>query len=161
LCNAVREYTEARPQPIWQRLAVAGRQTREALADLPGWAVLPEAGTGSAITALRAVNGQDVRQTRTRLLDEHGIVTTACATTRAPRDMTAPLLCSGSARTSTAPPTIWTSCAKPSSPWPDPRPSSPAYQAADCGISAEIRCYEEVRCTKTTPEIPHSTELPS
>jgi pyridoxal 5-phosphate dependent beta-lyase len=101
LCNAVREFTEAGPQAIWQRLAAVGRQTREALAGLPGWEVLPEAGAtarpdpgnaGSAITALRAVNGQDVSETRTRLLEEHDIVTTACATTRAPRDMTAPLL---------------------------------------------------------------------
>jgi pyridoxal 5-phosphate dependent beta-lyase len=47
---------------------------------------------GSAITALRARNGQDVPATRNRLLDEHGIVTTAGAVTRAPREMTEPLL---------------------------------------------------------------------
>jgi pyridoxal 5-phosphate dependent beta-lyase len=70
-----------------------GRQTREALAGLPGWAVLPEAElAGTAITTLRPVNGQDVAATRMRLLDEHGIVTTACVTSRAPRDMAEPLL---------------------------------------------------------------------
>jgi len=37
-------------------------------------------------------NWQDVAGTRARLLDEHGIVTTAGAVTRAPREMTAPLL---------------------------------------------------------------------
>jgi pyridoxal 5-phosphate dependent beta-lyase len=93
LCNAVHEFIEAGPEAIWQQLAAVGRQTREALADLPGWAVLPEAElAGTAITTLRPVNGQDVAATRMRLLDEHGIVTTACVTSRAPRDMAEPLL---------------------------------------------------------------------
>ena len=46
----------------------------------------------SAITALRATNGQDITAVRARLLDEHGILTTAGAVTRAPREMTEPLL---------------------------------------------------------------------
>jgi pyridoxal 5-phosphate dependent beta-lyase len=95
LCNAVRELTEAGPERVWRRLAAVGRQTREALADVPGWAVVPEAvpaGTGCAITALRPLAGQDVWTVRARLLDEHGIVTTASATARAPREMTEPLL---------------------------------------------------------------------
>ena len=49
-------------------------------------------GARSAIVALRASDGQDVAGTRARLLAEHGIVTTAGAVTRAPREMTAPLL---------------------------------------------------------------------
>jgi len=102
LCTAVREYVEAGPAWVWRRLEQVGRQTRETLADLPGWAVVDPAGAGSAITALRATNGQDIAATRARLLDEHGILTTAAAATRAPREMTSP--CSGSARTSTAPP---------------------------------------------------------
>ena len=44
------------------------------------------------LPALRAANGQEIAGTRARLLDEHGIVTTAGAVTRAPRDMTEPLL---------------------------------------------------------------------
>lgn len=95
LCNAVRELTEVGPELVWRRLAAVGRETREALADLPGWAVVPEAvpaGAGCATTALRPLAGQNVWATRTRLLDEHGIVTTACATARAPREMTEPLL---------------------------------------------------------------------
>jgi pyridoxal 5-phosphate dependent beta-lyase len=47
---------------------------------------------GSAITALRATGGQDIPATRSRLLDEYGIVSTASAVTRAPREMTEPLL---------------------------------------------------------------------
>jgi hercynylcysteine S-oxide lyase len=92
LCTAVREYVQAGPARIWDRLAAVGRQTREALADLPGWAVVGPAGAGSAITALRPTAGQDVTAARARLLDQHGIVTTAADVTRAPRDMTEPLL---------------------------------------------------------------------
>lgn len=94
LCNAVRELTEIGPELVWRRLAAVGRQTREALEGLPGWAVVPEAvpaGAGCAITALRPLDGQDVRTIRARLLGEHGVVTTATATARAPREMTEPL----------------------------------------------------------------------
>ncbi len=76
----------------WPRLADVGRQTRDALSGLPGWAVVGPAGSPSAITALRAARGQDIPAVRTRLLAEHGIVTTAGAITRAPREMTEPLL---------------------------------------------------------------------
>jgi pyridoxal 5-phosphate dependent beta-lyase len=92
LCTAVCEYVEAGPARVWRRLAEVGRQTRETLADLSGWSVVDPADAGSAITALRAANGQDIAATRARLLDEHGIVATAGAVTRAPREMTEPLL---------------------------------------------------------------------
>ena len=92
LCTAVGEYLEAGPARVWDRLAEVGRLTREALAGLPGWAVADAPGTRSAIVALRAADGRDIAVTRTRLLGEHGIVTTAGATSRAPREMTAPLL---------------------------------------------------------------------
>jgi pyridoxal 5-phosphate dependent beta-lyase len=36
LCTAVAEYLAAGPERIWARLAEVGRQTREALAGLPG-----------------------------------------------------------------------------------------------------------------------------
>ncbi len=92
LCTAVREHIEAGPARIWDRLAEVGRQTRETLAGLPGWEVADAPDARSAIVALRASNGQDVAGTRARLLAEHGIVTTAGAVTRAPREMTGPLL---------------------------------------------------------------------
>ena len=82
----------ADPPRVWARLAEVGRQTRRALAGLPGWEVAGPAGAGSAITALYSTSGQDIVTTRARLLDEHGIVTTAGAVMRAPRDMTQPLL---------------------------------------------------------------------
>lgn len=105
LCTAVAEFTAAGPARVWDRLAAVGRQTREALTDLPAWSVEPPAdpqptappspglsNPASAITALRPLNGQDVSTVRARLLAEHAIVTTAAAPTRAPRDMTGPLL---------------------------------------------------------------------
>ncbi len=92
LCTAVTEFVQAGPARVWARLDQVGRLTREALADLPGWAVVDPVAAGSAITALRATNGQDVPAARNRLLAEHGIVTTASAVSRAPRELTAPLL---------------------------------------------------------------------
>jgi pyridoxal 5-phosphate dependent beta-lyase len=92
LCTAAAEFTDAGPARVCARLAEVGRQTREALAGLPGWAVADPVDTPSAIVALRAADGQDVARTRARLLAEHGIVTTAGSVLRAPRDMTEPLL---------------------------------------------------------------------
>ncbi len=92
LCAAVQEYVESDPPRIWSRLAEVGHQTRMALSGLPGWSVVGPLAARSAITALRATNGQDIPATRARLLDAHGIVTTAGAITRAPLEMTQPLL---------------------------------------------------------------------
>ena len=77
LATAVREYLDTGPQQVWPRLAEVGALTREALDGLPGWAVLSPGGGSSAITALRATAGQDIGDTRARLLAGHGIVTTA------------------------------------------------------------------------------------
>lgn len=90
LCTAVTEFIEAGPALVWARLAEVGRQAREALAGLPGWAVADPVAAPSAIVALRPANGQDVGKTRAQLLP--GIVTTAGSIQRAPRDMTEPLL---------------------------------------------------------------------
>jgi len=92
LCHAVGEHLLADPVQVRRRLADVGKATREFLATLPGWAVAGRVDAGSAITALRATNGQDIAATRARLLDEHGIVTCAGDVGRAPREMTEPLL---------------------------------------------------------------------
>jgi hercynylcysteine S-oxide lyase len=92
LAEAVREYLDAGPQRVWPRLAEVGALTRETLDGLPGWDVLSPGGGSSAITALRATAGQDVGDTRARLLAGHGILTTAQIPARAPREMTEPLL---------------------------------------------------------------------
>jgi len=92
LATAVREYLDAGPAKVWSRLAEVGTMTREALRGLPGWDVVEPAGSPSAITALRPTAGQDTGEVRARLIAEHGIVTTAAITARAPREMTGPLL---------------------------------------------------------------------
>jgi pyridoxal 5-phosphate dependent beta-lyase len=92
LAAAVRQHLAAGPALIRERLAEVGVLTRRVLGDLPGWAVVDEAGAGSAITALRATEDQDVTATRARLLTEHQIVTTAAGPARAPGEMTEPLL---------------------------------------------------------------------
>jgi hercynylcysteine S-oxide lyase len=92
LAAAVREHLDTGPRNVWPRLAEVGTLTREALDGLPGWAVLRPGGGSSAITALRATAGQDIGDTRARLLAGHGIVTTAEIPARAPQEMTEPLL---------------------------------------------------------------------
>ncbi|HLX51953.1 MAG TPA: aminotransferase class V-fold PLP-dependent enzyme [Streptosporangiaceae bacterium] len=92
LINAVRDHLAAGPAKVWSRLAEVGSLTREALHGLPGWEVVGPGSPACAITALRPLAGQDMRETRARLIAEHGIVTTAAAVARAPREMTVPLL---------------------------------------------------------------------
>jgi pyridoxal 5-phosphate dependent beta-lyase len=77
---------------VFARLAQVGADTRAALADVPGWALVGADPVGSAITALRPTAGQDVLETRARLLTGHGILTTAAAVARAPHEMREPLL---------------------------------------------------------------------
>jgi hercynylcysteine S-oxide lyase len=90
LATAVRQFLDTGPAQVWQRLQQVGQETRKVLSGLPGWQV---AGGGpSAITGLRPVAGQDVAAVRRRLLSEHGIVTTAAVSARAPREMTETLL---------------------------------------------------------------------
>jgi hercynylcysteine S-oxide lyase len=92
LCCAVQQYQDTGPASIWRRLADVGVLTRQTVADLPGWSVPGNLRAPSAITALRATNGQDIADVRARLLAEHHIVTTAAIPARAPREMTEPLL---------------------------------------------------------------------
>lgn len=91
LCTAVAEYVAADPARVQGRLAQVGRQTRQLLADLPGWSVAGQIDSLSAITALWPEAGQDVTAVRDRLLAEHSIVTTAASPHRA-REMTRPAL---------------------------------------------------------------------
>jgi pyridoxal 5-phosphate dependent beta-lyase len=95
LCAAVAEHVALGPAQVRSRLAAIGRLTREALTDVPGWAVVeaPEGSAGGcAITALRPAAGQKVAAVRALLLAEHQIVTTAAVTARAPREMKEPYL---------------------------------------------------------------------
>jgi pyridoxal 5-phosphate dependent beta-lyase len=92
LCNAVSEFLAADPPAVYERLAQVGRQTRAALAEVPGWQVVGETDAPSAITALRPTAGQDVTAVRSMLVERHQIVTTAALPVRAPREMTVPYL---------------------------------------------------------------------
>lgn len=85
LAQAVAELLEAGPERVAARLAEVGDATREALADVPSWQVV--AGQVGSITALRPTAGQDVVRTRQRLLDDHGILTTASLPWRAPLEL--------------------------------------------------------------------------
>jgi hercynylcysteine S-oxide lyase len=89
---AVREYLADGPAEVWARLAEVGRLTRATLAGLPGWEVVAAADDAGAITALRPADGQDVVAVRSRLLADHGLLTTAALPERAPGDMPTPLL---------------------------------------------------------------------
>lgn len=92
LCTAVRQYLDTGPAEVWQRLAEVGHRTHEVLDALPGWEVVGPLDAPSAITALRPTAGQDVADTRARLLTEYGVLTTASSPARAPLEMTEPLL---------------------------------------------------------------------
>jgi len=92
LAVAVREYLALGPHDVAVRLDQVGDLTRQVLVGTEGWEIVgPEVASG-ATTGLRATNGQDVTGVRSRLLTEHGILTTACLPWRAPREMGEPLL---------------------------------------------------------------------
>ncbi len=84
---AVREYLAAGPQAVRERLAVVGRRTREALADVPGWRVVEPVDTPSAITTLTPTDATDVNRIRAELIDRHAIVTTVAGPERAPFEL--------------------------------------------------------------------------
>lgn len=83
---AVREYLEAGPERVAQRLADVGLHTREAISSLRGWEVADPQAPAAAITSLLPTAGQDVAGTGARLLAEHAIVTTVGLPWRAPRE---------------------------------------------------------------------------
>jgi len=92
LCAAVRELADDGPGAVQERLREVGRQTRDALTDLPGWEVVDAGPQTSAITALRPTAGQDVTLERHRLLTSYGLLTTASRPVRAPLDAPQPML---------------------------------------------------------------------
>ena len=75
----------------WSSRSVStSRRSRTACAN--GWRVIEPADEPTATTTLRPPDGVDVVGTRTRLLTEHGIVTSAIGPERAPGEMTGPVL---------------------------------------------------------------------
>jgi pyridoxal 5-phosphate dependent beta-lyase len=92
LCAALHQYAADGPATVWQRLDEVGRMTRDALAELPGWQVVPAREGSGAITALRPTAAQNVGAVCAMLHAQHRILTTASLPARAPREMTTPLL---------------------------------------------------------------------
>ena len=92
LAQAVREHLELGPSSVHAALADAGRRTREALADLPGWTVGDAPDAPGAVTTLLPPEGTAPLQARARLLAEHRVVATAAGVERAPGEMARPTL---------------------------------------------------------------------
>lgn len=90
LAVAVRELLDDGLDAVSARLTEVGDLTRTALAELTGWSVVPA--NGSAITSIEPRAGQEVSQVRRRLLERHGILTTASLTERSPLDAVGPSL---------------------------------------------------------------------
>jgi pyridoxal 5-phosphate dependent beta-lyase len=92
LIVAVGEHLAAGPDRVRERLAAIGSATRQLLDGASGWRVIEPTGEPTATTTLVPPDGVDVVDTRTRLLVEQGIVTSAIGPERAPGEMTGPVL---------------------------------------------------------------------
>jgi hercynylcysteine S-oxide lyase len=92
LVVAVGDLLAAGPDRVRERLAALGPATRQRLDGVKGWRVIEPLEEPTATTTLRPPDGVDVVETRTRLLVEHGIVSSAIGRERAPGEMTGPVL---------------------------------------------------------------------
>lgn len=92
LAQAVREHLDLGPQRVHACLAEAGRRTRAALRDLPGWTVVDAPDAPGAVTTLVPPDGLPPLKARARLLVEMRVVTTAAGVERAPGEMRVPTL---------------------------------------------------------------------
>jgi pyridoxal 5-phosphate dependent beta-lyase len=92
LVIAVGEHLAAGPSRVRERLGAIGRATREILDGVAGWRVIEPFDEPTATTTLTPPDGVDVVETRTRLLNDHGIVGSAIGPERAPGEMTGPVL---------------------------------------------------------------------
>jgi pyridoxal 5-phosphate dependent beta-lyase len=92
LVVAVGDHLAAGPDRVRERLAALGPATRRLLDGVAGWRVVEPVDEPTATTTLRPPEGVGAVETRTRLLVEHGIVTSAIGPERAPGEMTGPVL---------------------------------------------------------------------
>ena len=92
LVVAVGEHIASGPDRVRERLGALGRATRELLDGVGGWRVIEPTDEPTATTTLVPPDGVDVVETRTRLLNDHGIVLSAIGPERAPGEMTGPVL---------------------------------------------------------------------
>lgn len=87
---AVREFVDAGPELLRDRLAAAGARTRALLHDVAGWTVVEPIDEPSPITTLRPPpdwGDARVEQASRRLRTEHRIVVTYAGPDRAPREV--------------------------------------------------------------------------
>lgn len=89
---AIGEHLAAGAAAVRERLAEVGRATRTAMSAVPGWRVVEDADEPTAITTLEPTGDIDPHTVRSWLIAERGIVTTACDTRRAPRELRRPVL---------------------------------------------------------------------
>src|SRR3712207_6428672 len=92
LVVSVGDHLAAGPDRVRERLAALGRATRELLDGTAGWRVVEPLDEPTATTTLHPPDGVDGGATPTRLLADHGIVTSAIGPERAPGEMTGPVL---------------------------------------------------------------------
>lgn len=84
---AVRELLDHGVDRVTARLVEVGAMVRESIAGVEGWEVVQPGCPAGSTTAIAATRGQDVAGERSRLLQEHGIVTSLCLPWRAPLEM--------------------------------------------------------------------------
>jgi len=90
LAVAVRSYLEHGPDRVARELAELGDRGRAVLSEVPGWRLVDN--VAGATTSFAPTGGQDPVAVRARLLQEHGILTTALLPWRAPHELTQPWL---------------------------------------------------------------------
>ncbi|WP_239404702.1 aminotransferase class V-fold PLP-dependent enzyme [Frankia sp. Cj3] len=92
LARAVGELVDAGTAAVSGRIAALGTLARRRLDGVAGWRVGEPLAEPSGIVTLVPPPGVDPHAVRDRLYAEAGILTSAFATSRAPREMTGPLL---------------------------------------------------------------------
>ncbi len=92
LAVAVGELLDAGPEAVTTRIAALGRLARRRLDGVAGWQVREPLEEATGIVTLVPPDGVDPHAVRDRLFTDAGILTSAFPTSRAPRDMTGPLL---------------------------------------------------------------------
>lgn len=91
LGTALREFIEAQPSAIFERLSAQGRAIRQALSELPGWSLGEPVDEPSALVTLKATDGRDASEVRQCLWDMR-IVVSVVGPTRSPGDIRTPIL---------------------------------------------------------------------
>jgi hercynylcysteine S-oxide lyase len=91
LCVAVDELVAAGPDRARDRLAALGSAVRTGLDGVNGWRVVEPHDEPTAMTTLLSPPGVDIVEARARL-HQHGVLVALVNPTRAPREMTEPVL---------------------------------------------------------------------